>query len=194
MLLLQKLKIDDPYLSQASSALEKQVTAVNIIMNNLLQNKINNSSDANSICDLKAINETIDSVVKSLDYNIKEKNITINNKLKDQIQDITLKISRQKLYLVLLNVVSNAVKHSDPFSAIDIFSENNFILLRDYGKGIDKEILEKIEENKIVTQTNKTTPGSTGLGLYLIKNLLQDTDIKMTIQNAQGRGTIVAIG
>mgnify|MGYP001176422219 FL=1 len=194
MLLLQKLKIDDPYLSQASSALEKQVTAVNIIMNNLLQNKINNSSDANSICDLKAINETIDSVVKSLDYNIKEKNITINNKLKDQIQDITLKISRQKLYLVLLNVVSNAVKHSDHFGSIDIFSENNFILLRDYGKGIDKEILEKIEENKIVTQTNKTTPGSTGLGLYLIKNLLQDTDIKMTIQNAQGRGTIVAIG
>jgi signal transduction histidine kinase len=194
MLLLQKLKIDDPYLSQASSALEKQVTAVNIIMNNLLQNKINNSSDANSICDLKAINETIDSVVKSLDYNIKEKNITINNKLKDQIQDITLKISRQKLYLVLLNVVSNAVKHSDHFGTIDIFSENNFILLRDYGKGIDKEILEKIEENKIVTQTNKTTPGSTGLGLYLIKNLLQDTDIKMTIQNAQGRGTIVAIG
>jgi signal transduction histidine kinase len=194
MLLLQKLKIDDPYLSQASSALEKQVAAVNIIMNNLLQNKINNSSDANSICDLKAINETIDSVVKSLDYNIKEKNITINNKLKDQIQDITLKISRQKLYLVLLNVVSNAVKHSDHFGSIDIFSENNFILLRDYGKGIDKEILEKIEENKIVTQTNKTTPGSTGLGLYLIKNLLQDTDIKMTIQNAQGRGTIVAIG
>ncbi len=194
MLLLKKLKIDDPYLSQASSALEKQVTAVNIIMNNLLQNKINNSSDANSICDLKAINETIDSVVKSLDYNIKEKNITINNKLKDQIQDITLKISRQKLYLVLLNVVSNAVKHSDHFGTIDIFSENNFILLRDYGKGIDKEILEKIEENKIVTQTNKTTPGSTGLGLYLIKNLLQDTDIKMTIQNAQGRGTIVAIG
>jgi len=194
MLLLQKLKIDDPYLSQASSALEKQVTAVNIIMNNLLQNKINNSSDANSICDLKAINETIDSVVKSLDYNIKEKNITINNKLKDQIQDITLKISRQKLYLVLLNVVSNAIKHSDHFGSIDIFSENNFILLRDYGKGIDKEILEKIEENKIVTQTNKTTPGSTGLGLYLIKNLLQDTDIKMTIQNAQGRGTIVAIG
>ncbi|MBK6665474.1 MAG: tetratricopeptide repeat-containing sensor histidine kinase [Saprospiraceae bacterium] len=194
MMLLQKLKIDDPYLSQASSALEKQVTAVNIIMNNLLQNKINNSSDANSICDLKAINETIDSVVKSLDYNIKEKNITINNKLKDQIQDITLKISRQKLYLVLLNVVSNAIKHSDHFGSIDIFSENNFILLRDYGKGIDKEILEKIEENKIVTQTNKTTPGSTGLGLYLIKNLLQDTDIKMTIQNAQGRGTIVAIG
>jgi signal transduction histidine kinase len=194
MLLLQKLKIDDPYLSQASSALEKQVTAVNIIMNNLLQNKINNSSDANSICDLKAIDETIDSVVKSLDYNIKEKNITINNKLKDQIQDITLKISRQKLYLVLLNVVSNAVKHSDHFGSVDIFSENNFILLRDYGKGIDKEILEKIEENKIVTQTNKTTPSSTGLGLYLIKNLLQDTDIKMTIQNAQGRGTIVAIG
>lgn len=194
MLLLQKLKIDDPYLSQASSALEKQVAAVNIIMNNLLQNKINNSSDANSICDLKAINETIDSVVKSLDYNIKEKNITINNKLKDQIQDITLKISRQKLYLVLLNVVSNAVKHSDHFGTIDIFSENNFILLRDYGKGIDKEILEKIEENKIVTQTDKTSPGSTGIGLYLIKNLLQDTDIKMTIQNAQGRGTIVAIG
>ena len=193
LLLLQKLKIEDPFLSQASAALENQVNAVNIIVNNLLQNKINNNGP-NSNCNLQEINETIDSVIKSLNYSIKEKNITINNKLQDQIQDITLKISKQKLYLILLNVISNSIKHSDDFQSIDIFSENNSILLRDYGKGIAKDILARIADNKMVPQTDKAVSGSTGLGLYLIKNLLQDTDVKMTIQNADGRGTIVAIG
>ena len=193
LLLLQKLKIEDPFLSQASAALENQVNAVNIIVNNLLQNKINNNGP-DSNCNLQEINETIDSVIKSLNYSIKEKNITINNKLQDQIQDITLKISKQKLYLILLNVISNSIKHSDDFQSIDIFSENNSILLRDYGKGIAKDILARIADNKMVPQTDKAVSGSTGLGLYLIKNLLQDTDVKMTIQNADGRGTIVAIG
>jgi nitrogen fixation/metabolism regulation signal transduction histidine kinase len=79
-------------------------------------------------------------------------------------------------------------------SWLALFSENNSILLRDYGKGIAKDILARIADNKMVPQTDKAVSGSTGLGLYLIKNLLQDTDVKMTIQNADGRGTIVAIG
>ncbi len=101
---------------------------------------------------------------------------------------LSLDMSRDKMLVnaektilgnvVLLNIISNAVKFSHPGDRIDIraFTEEKTvtIVIQDYGVGIPAEILENLF--KIGSQTNRAgTQGEkgTGYGMPLVKEYIQ---------------------
>lgn len=101
-----------------------------------------------------------------------------------------------KFQQIMLNLIENAAKYSEPFTDIKIktnFSPDaNYILIQveDNGIGIKEEDKEKIFKkfSRLDTHLTRKTQGS-GLGLYITKNLTEKLDGKISFIN-KPKGTI----
>jgi PAS domain S-box-containing protein len=95
---------------------------------------------------------------------------------------------------VLTNLVSNSVKYTMDNGTVSLFvrsSENNVsLIVRDSGVGIPEPAKEQIfskffrAHNVIQIETN-----GTGLGLYLVKGLVDELGGKITFTSEEGKGT-----
>lgn len=122
--------------------------------------------------------DIVDEVVEYFEHIIKEKSLTINveNSIKEKM--VT---DAQKLYLILLNLVSNACEYSYHNSKINIiFSQENDIYtirVEDFGEGIYAEHAKSIYNRFYKHNTGKTRPGQgLGLGLSVVKELTESLD------------------
>ncbi|MEL8056486.1 MAG: HAMP domain-containing sensor histidine kinase [Pseudomonadota bacterium] len=93
---------------------------------------------------------------------------------------------------VLENLISNAIKYSDPDSCVSIVAETDescvTLIVADEGTGIAGEDLAKLAEP--YTQASHTgAREGTGLGLALVKRLVELQQGEFRIRTAQGRGT-----
>ena len=105
---------------------------------------------------------------------------------------------RNIIQTVLRNVLSNSVKYSPDNSRIELFSEylngSYRLIIRDYGTGIDKEILEAI----LGMQPVKSKPGingesGTGLGIKLSMELIAKLSGTIDISSQPKQGTTFII-
>jgi signal transduction histidine kinase/Tfp pilus assembly protein PilF len=188
-LLLQKLHTNDGFLQKATLSMSQQVAAINSIVNNLIQlKKSSNLNDVQEIDITKIIN-IIQKIIQEVQYKINDRNISIKNTL-DPHQVLNLPLSEQKLYIILLNLITNAIKHSPDHSNIEVLADGNGIYIKDKGKGIDPEILNKIGKDTINREDN--SDGS-GIGLVLMNNILKDTKMGLQFKNMEGGGTVVGL-
>ena len=110
-----------------------------------------------------------------------EKNITIYQKLADSVQVI----GNQSLFeKALHNIVNNAIRHSPIGTSIYITLTEKELLVKNEGVTIPPEDLDKIFTPfyRVEKSHNKLTGGS-GLGLYLVKNILEQHGLSYTIDN-----------
>ncbi|MBK8624534.1 MAG: tetratricopeptide repeat protein [Saprospiraceae bacterium] len=188
-LLLKKLHVNDPFLSQASLSLENQISSVNGVLNNLLNMKklsmAENQKNATA-----EVQEVIQNITKQMQQAIQEKNITIQNLLP---AGFTLPIAAEKLQVVVHNILSNAIKYSHPDQSIKIYKEGNGFCIQDFGVG-----LSDVQTVKMMTDVKNSKPGTTqekghGMGLYLVGMLLQSEQVKVIFESPEIGGTIVKI-
>ncbi len=94
---------------------------------------------------------------------------------------------------VIINLLDNAAKFSPPTTDITIRLKNQaetlLLTVEDQGKGIPKEKLEQIFEG----YATRKTPGTKGLGLYLVKNILKLHKGTIDIQSEKEKGTTVEV-
>lgn len=86
------------------------------------------------------------------------------------------------LTLALQAFIDNAEKHAN--SSVHIFSNEEFIFIQDQGKGFSDEIIHKIGKDII-----KSKVGS-GLGLFLVYQLLAANKWHMTVSNTKTGGLV----
>ncbi|MEM1037405.1 MAG: HAMP domain-containing sensor histidine kinase [Pseudomonadota bacterium] len=93
---------------------------------------------------------------------------------------------------VLENLISNAIKYSDPDSCVSIVAETDeswvTLIVADEGTGIAGEDLAKLAEPYTQASHSGTREG-TGLGLALVKRLVELQQGEFRIRTAYGRGT-----
>lgn len=116
------------------------------------------------------INETIE---------IYEKN---NEKFNITGQDFIVESSEEYLSIILKVIIENALKYNNSDKKIDITYEKGKINIRDYGKGIEKEELNKIFERFYKGDKSRTSK-SHGLGLSIAKKLADKLNIKINVEN-----------
>ncbi|HET8858431.1 PAS domain-containing sensor histidine kinase [Marivirga sp.] len=119
------------------------------------------------------------------------KNLEIRTKI---IQWYPFYSDLTKIRIILNNLISNSIKYRKnlevEFSYINIDIQTNekeaIILIEDNGEGIPKDKLEKIFE--MFYRASENSEGS-GLGMYIVKNVIKKLNAKIDVQSEEGEGT-----
>lgn len=100
--------------------------------------------------------------------------------------------SRAKFLQLFLNIISNAIKHADNSEvkiSVDVLAENDscHFIFRDNGPGIDPQYHERIF---VIFQTLKSRDEfeSVGVGLAIVKRIVDDEGGKIWIESKAGEG------
>lgn len=105
---------------------------------------------------------------------------------------------RNRLKQVLINLIDNAVKYSDPEQPIQVRllqrGEWAHIEVEDQGRGIPETDLNKIFEAFYrVDEDRCRTTGGTGLGLSIVKTLVEGMKGKLAVQSTLGKGSTFTV-
>lgn len=124
--------------------------------------------------------------------------------LLEELNEALTQIHEQNaFYLDFLNIVGNAVKYNKPGGKIDwrdemLYTEETGVLYKcsiaDTGIGMDKEFLQHIFEPFSQEKTDaRTVYQGTGLGMSIVKTLVERMDGTITIDSEPGKGSTVCI-
>jgi signal transduction histidine kinase len=134
------------------------------------------------------------SMVDGLRHSAREKNVTINEKYEEGLPQVMA--DKNLLRMIFQNLLTNAIKYTLPGGSVELEvshgSDNGktFIRVADSGIGIPKAAREHIFE-KLYRADNaqKTVVDGTGLGLYIIKTIIERVHGGITFDSIEGKGT-----
>jgi two-component system sensor histidine kinase MprB len=92
----------------------------------------------------------------------------------------------------IVNVLDNAVKWSPPGGAVDVAAANGAVAIRDRGPGIAQDDLPHVFDHFYRAAAARSLPGS-GLGLSIVRQVVQQHDGSASIEPAEGGGTVVRL-
>lgn len=94
---------------------------------------------------------------------------------------------RDRIYQVFENIINNSIKYAN--TKIDITldedSENYIVSIKDYGSGISDSDMPFIYE-KFYRGNNSKEKQGTGLGLYIVKYMMEKMNGKVELENKNG--------
>lgn len=132
----------------------------------------------------------------------KNKNVLIHEKISVNVHDLDLKVNTDNKWIVFIlnQIIQNSIKYKkqDNNLEIEIYAkqgkENVILYIKDNGIGIKKGEITRVFE-KGFTGTNGRLIGkkSTGIGLYLCKNLCNKLGISIELNSVQDEGTEIRL-
>jgi PAS domain S-box-containing protein len=140
------------------------------------------------------VNKLLENVIEEQQQKLKSKNIALELEYEQDIP--TIRLDREKMFMVFQNLLSNAIKYTPEGGKITITATQNkpeqslLIKISDTGFGIPEEAKEKIFSKLYRAQNvvEKATAG-TGLGLYIVKNIVDNSGGKIWFESEEHKGT-----
>ena len=109
-------------------------------------------------------------------------------------EEIIAKLDRTQLIRVVTNLVKNAIQAvpdvESPRILVSVISDNEFvkIAVADNGIGISDEVKEKVFEPKFTTKSS-----GMGLGLGMVKNIVETYKGSISLTSKHGKGTVFTV-
>lgn len=131
--------------------------------------------------------------VRQISHFARKKNQKIYTECKSGLLQLT--IDKEKIEQVLTNLLSNAIKYSEPGKSmwVKVFLEGKKVIteVRDEGKGMPANEIDHIFV-PFKTTSVKATAGekSTGLGLVIVKKIVEAHQGEMTVSSKEGEGSV----
>ena len=97
-----------------------------------------------------------------------------------------------KMGSILKNILSNALKYTVEGS-ISIYMEDDWLVIEDTGIGICSEDLPRIFEKGFTGYNGRSDKKSTGIGLYLCKQIIEKLRCQIRVESKLGKGTRVLL-
>jgi len=137
------------------------------------------------------INQVIHKMVNLIPLpEFKEKDITLSVKLAPEIPEVN--VDEHQIYQALVNIFNNAIQAISKRGEITIKTEHDhrgiLITIMDTGVGISDEEKEHVFE-PFFTKKQR----GTGLGLAVVKKIIDNHNGKITITNREGGGTVFSL-
>lgn len=137
--------------------------------------------------------EIMESIKQEFENHLKKKNLELI--IHANKKDLAVIADRDKIYQLILNLVSNAIKFTYDNTCIEVkvsFHEKDdffMIIVKDHGMGVSKEDQQKIFEKFIRIENAVHTIPGTGLGLSIVKSIVERHQGEIDIKSAVGKGT-----
>ena len=119
----------------------------------------------------------------------------VSNTLSDST---IIRVDQQQFRRVIMNIINNAVKYSLDNKQIDMdISESStsvLISIRDYGKGITSDALDKIFDKFYRGDPSRNADvGGSGLGLAIAKQIIDSHEGTINAESTVGEGTRIIL-
>lgn len=167
------------------AAFEISTTFVDNILE-YVKNQAGSSKQMNNeLVDMRKLLTNITDIYK---YAADENEIRMTSLVSQEFPEWML-IDREKISKVITNLVSNAIKYAGPETTVNIHvgmrSGHHWTLsVNDEGAGIPDELKARIFEPFVTTN-----PRGTGLGLYIVKQLVTSMDGDLSVESIPGKGS-----
>lgn len=102
------------------------------------------------------------------------------------LEEVTMMIDKRKFTRVIDNLISNAIKYNKRGGVVGIKLRQGMLAIWDTGIGIDKEKAPFIFDR--YTRFNQNE-GGFGVGLSIVKNILDEYHIKIEVESKEAEGT-----
>lgn len=176
--ILQSSKVEPGILASGLAAIASSAKNQTQIINDILDTEriVNGKMELQPQSVLLA--DVISSSFNTLAHAISAKNIRITSRFGNGTQGLYLYVDPQRVQQVFWNVLSNAVKFSQPGGKIEVEVERTateaVISFRDWGKGVSPEFLPFVFE-RFRQEDSSTTRrfGGLGLGLSIARHLVE---------------------
>lgn len=100
---------------------------------------------------------------------------------------------RKWLHFCIAQLLSNAIKYSPTGANIKISWSANALRIVDEGPGISSADLPRIYENGFSGHNGHQTTKSTGMGLYLVKQVTRRLNFSVQVVSHHGQGTVALL-
>lgn len=201
--MLEKYRFDDEKFNNCLVKVKDSGQHLLSIINSILEmSRIEagkETYDDSEICDIYSFFKVTDTILGS---DIKKKNLTLTTS--DKLKHRYIYGDSTKIKEVFLNILSNSVKYTNEYGYIDVYCEElphinpAYIYIRtvitDNGIGMSEEFLPHIFDSfeRERSSTESKTIG-TGLGMGIVKKLLDLMDGDIKIESKLNEGTKVTI-
>ena len=142
-----------------------------------------------SNCD---VNETLQKVVEHFAKDNKKHPFSC-----DYATEATALLDRNKLTQVFVNLISNAVKYSPAGGTIKIRTAVEdrmlYVDIVDNGVGMSADQLERVFDKFYRADSSDTAISGLGLGMSIVKTIIEAHDGQISITSTQGVGTHVSL-
>lgn len=117
--------------------------------------------------------------------------------LESPAEDLFVEADPDRIDQVLANLLQNAIHFSPPQSRVDVSLREEegaaLIVVRDYGIGIAQEELERIWERFYKGDKSRSRKVGTGIGLSIVKHILDLHGAQIEVESEAGKGTTFTI-
>lgn len=136
------------------------------------------------------IKEVVNSTIEKYQNISDKKNLTI----KTDIESFRIKTSKSLFYDLISNIYENAIKYNKVNGEIaftyDIRANTYYLIIKDTGIGIAKADIPRIFERfYVVDKARKRNQKSTGLGLSIVKHIINYLEYDIKVESELGKGT-----
>lgn len=140
-----------------------------------------------------SLEDLIERLINEFSYSLEEKNMTLKFK-KPQKPLPKVKVDSSKIYIVLQNILSNAVNYTPSGGEIEIKMrpQKSFmeVSIKDNGMGIPRDQQHRLftrffrADNAVRMQTE-----GSGLGLFIAKNIIENHQGKIWAKSEENKGS-----
>jgi len=138
--------------------------------------------------------DLIQSVFDMLEMQADKKNIILMFDRKYS-KDIKVRADKEKIRQVLINLVMNSVKYgkengTTEVTIEDLVKNKVIVRIRDNGEGIEKQFIPRLFERFFrVDKSGARSEGGSGLGLSIVKHIIERHDEKIYVESEFGSGS-----
>ena len=171
------------------------------MLNNFTNVLINDGKSNIKYCDFEKSYENIANIIKDVVFSLEDytriKNINLKFACtKDKVEYYCNKESMQR---IVMNLISNSIKYCKVQGNIEVvlndYENEIVILVKDDGIGMDQKFLQKAFERYSMKENNKNKliTRSSGIGLFLVKKMVEEQNGSINISSKLNEGTCIEI-
>lgn len=138
------------------------------------------------------LSELVRQVVARMEPEIVKKQINVEL-ITEEAQDIYVFADPDRIDQVIVNLIQNAIQISSLDSSVEVRLEEDLqavVSIRDYGPGIRQEDIESIWERFYKADRARIKKTGTGIGLSIVKHILDLHQSPIHVQSEVGKGAI----